>query len=500
MEVYRSNYVEVLPKLLQKMEGAAFISFDAEYTGLKFNDGELTSLFDNIVHRYEKLRKVVLSNSAPQFGLSIFHRIEDSNNCTEQIYSVDAYSFHLTEACFADFNMTGVKASVDTECCQFLKEIKFDYGVWLRNSVPYLNKMRSKELEEYLDKNPDFMEKCLLEDRPLDSKFFPERVKLITEDYKKEIVRRLRGFSTIVDVISERKIPVVGHNMILDLMYFFHQFCSDLPEQYVDFKTEVVKFLPVIFDTKYMTVRCRRMLKHPSLKHSQKDLEQLECSGLYVIYNASSSVVDKFSPRFLLSPNCQYFQDDLDRGKTVNLDEVENANLCHEPSFDACVTGIVFLNLAHIACRLDKDFLRKDCAPTMENVMFGVRHLQDQIFIARASMKTMCLKGEDPRPIGSWLKICVGDGQNIDVKNIFKTAQSETKQKLNGVDYLQITEKEIWLAVARIERAKEMAAILPKFGYEVTNMLIPWDKKRYSIVDQLKTDDVYDTYRNKFLS
>ncbi|ODM92523.1 Poly(A)-specific ribonuclease PARN-like domain-containing protein 1 [Orchesella cincta] len=499
MEVTRSNYLEILPKIVEKLEGAAFISFDAEYTGLKFNDGKLASLFDDIVQRYEKLRRVVLSNSAPQFGISIFHRINEGENCTEQIYSVDAYSFHLAEACFADFNMTKIKASVDTECCQFLKEIKFDYNRWLRNSVPYLNNKRTEELKEYLDKNPNFMEKCSLEERPLDKTFFPETVKVVTPEHKNEIIQRLRGFSTIVDVISERKIPVVGHNMILDLMYFFQQFCSDLPEQYVDFKAEVVKFLPIVFDTKYMTVRCRKMLKHPSLKHSKKDLAQLDCSGLYVIYNASSSVTDKYSPVFMLSENCQYFQVDLERGKTMQLDDMENANLCHEPSFDACVTGIVFLNLAHIACRMDKELLTSDCAPTMEKVMFSVRHLQDQIFIARASMKTMCLKGEDPRPIGSWLKICVGNGRKIDIKNIFDTVQSVTQQKLSGVDYEEVSDQEVLFAVARIQSAKEMSAILQQSGYEVTNTLIPWDKKRYVIVEKLKTDDVYDTWRNKFL-
>lgn len=52
---------------------------------------------------------------------------------------------------------------------------------------------------------------------------------MLTEEDKKEIIRKLRGISVIVDVISRKKIPVVGHNMILDLMYFFHQFCRTLP-------------------------------------------------------------------------------------------------------------------------------------------------------------------------------------------------------------------------------------------------------------------------------
>lgn len=44
----------------------------------------------------------------------------------------------------------------------------------------------------------------------------------------------------------------------------------------------------------------------------------------------------------------------LEIGKLRDLEDEENSPLCHKPSFDACVTGIVFLNLAYMACRISK--------------------------------------------------------------------------------------------------------------------------------------------------
>lgn len=43
MEVSRRNYLELLPEILEKLENASFVSFDAEYTGLKGEEKEETS-------------------------------------------------------------------------------------------------------------------------------------------------------------------------------------------------------------------------------------------------------------------------------------------------------------------------------------------------------------------------------------------------------------------------------------------------------------------------
>lgn len=45
----------------------------------------------------------------------------------EQLYTVDAYCFYVSEPSFGDFNMTAIKASIDIDCCQFLNGIKFDF-------------------------------------------------------------------------------------------------------------------------------------------------------------------------------------------------------------------------------------------------------------------------------------------------------------------------------------------------------------------------------------
>jgi hypothetical protein len=43
----------------------------------------------------------------------------------------------------------------------------------------------------------------------------------------------------------------------------------------------------------------------------------------------------------------------LNSGCNVDL-EVEKNELVHSPAFDACTTGALFLNMSHIAARIDK--------------------------------------------------------------------------------------------------------------------------------------------------
>jgi len=129
--------------------------------------------------------------------------------------------------------------------------------------VPCLNENRAKELEEYLNKHPDFMKtgdgyryfddvssKFVIKvgsrlghmhfyiwgELRLTYKslftfqiFFPEVKDLYNEKDIKDLLSRMKGFSEIADVIREYEVPVVGHNMALDLLYFIKMLACDLP-------------------------------------------------------------------------------------------------------------------------------------------------------------------------------------------------------------------------------------------------------------------------------
>lgn len=45
---------------------------------------------------------------------------------------------------------------------------------------------------------------------------------------------------------------MVGHNLLLDLLYSYFHFEDRLPSTFRDFKIEINRVFPVIFDTKYI--------------------------------------------------------------------------------------------------------------------------------------------------------------------------------------------------------------------------------------------------------
>jgi poly(A)-specific ribonuclease len=47
------------------------------------------------------------------------------------------------------------------------------------------------------------------------------------------------GFSLVVEELIKAKKPIIGHNMIYDVIYLYNQFIDDLPPTYLEFIAEV---------------------------------------------------------------------------------------------------------------------------------------------------------------------------------------------------------------------------------------------------------------------
>lgn len=43
------------------------------------------------------------------------------------------------------------------------------------------------------------------------------------------------GFSLVVEMMINAKKPIIGHNMIYDIIYLYNQFIDDLPNTYIEF-------------------------------------------------------------------------------------------------------------------------------------------------------------------------------------------------------------------------------------------------------------------------
>lgn len=77
----------------------------------------------------------------------------------------------------------------------------------------------------------------------------PEETK---EDIQK-VVDEQYGFTHIIDLLIEAKKPLVGHNMIFDVMFLYYQFIDDFPETYDEFTKAWADNFPLTYDTKLLS-------------------------------------------------------------------------------------------------------------------------------------------------------------------------------------------------------------------------------------------------------
>lgn len=62
------------------------------------------------------------------------------------------------------------------------------------------------------------------------------------------------GFSKVIQTIIGARKPIVGHNVLIDMMHIIHQFVAPLPAEYRDFQFITNELFPFVFDTKHMSV------------------------------------------------------------------------------------------------------------------------------------------------------------------------------------------------------------------------------------------------------
>ncbi|GLE11047.1 hypothetical protein PINS_up023345 [Pythium insidiosum] len=137
------------------------------------------------------------------------------------------------------------------------------------------------------------------------------------------------GFSRVIEVISNSKKPVVGHNALLDFVYVFNQFYKPLPETLAEFKTQLDRVLP-------------DDLRHeaPDAALSARREALVDESVVAIRVHARECEADAREPAFLGSSvrgvPCRAEGGGATRRRSC---------LCHEAGFDAFMTSVCFLGL-----------------------------------------------------------------------------------------------------------------------------------------------------------
>ncbi|XP_074892167.1 poly(A)-specific ribonuclease PNLDC1 isoform X5 [Buteo buteo] len=422
MEVGAADFQRALPRLRGRVRRAAFLAIDMEFTGLHstFPQNNQPSLFDSPAERYLKARQSVQRFTVTQLGLAIFSN-ENSNK-----YVVHSYNFFLFPS---TLGVTDVEFTLSASSIQFLSHYGFDYNKFLKDGIPYMNEVQEKILSQHLLEGSwkvssaldrDVLKKAIdevtswigaaeeeetmilqdlsdsqmfevqlvlrqalpnvwtqpLGDKVMVKKVSPQHRQLLENSpddccQKELILLSARGFTNLFQTLVKAKKPLVGHNMLMDLMHLHDKFYKPLPESYEEFKRNIHNLFPVLIDTKTVTKSIWKKCQFPPV------------SNLLEVYAALCSDAVEADPSFsqYLTVLAEYLNKvNFIRGGVSSINFCgEDAPCQHPPLLVVHVQGWPGLNERQIyqefkaLCRFDVRWLSKNQFILLSNKFKHVR-------------------------------------------------------------------------------------------------------------------------------
>lgn len=232
--VNQENFLELIDPIKRDISLSEFVSVDCEFSGLGWGISRCRD--KNIEQRYNALRNVVQQSSIFSLGLSfVLKNSKDiSREDSKSYFSIKTYEFLMS--CQS-------KYSVEPQSLEFLARNGFDINSMVKHGIRYnpknhqihsqkkshsskKRKFQSEE-NESLNQGNQFMESIFL-----------------------AIFRRMR----------ERKLKLLVHNGLMDIMYIYNSFYASLPENFASFVEDMASLSGssehsegnTIFDTKFI--------------------------------------------------------------------------------------------------------------------------------------------------------------------------------------------------------------------------------------------------------
>ena len=377
MEVVKTNFSQIIPQFEHHLRQASFVAFDLEFTGIR---GKPELWTDSVPARYLKMKQIASQYSIIQVGVSLFiPHGDDYEACPYNFYifpdeglgknpritlEVSAISFnkqhrmdfnkwiyegipfvdHVTDKDLFNRLMQTREESESEVVITLTKEIdKLKIQEWMdkiiewRNNsetqlqIPNLNSFLRKYLYQWIHKEfPDIETDSISTDsrgRNLTivlHKLSADQKELYQQQKATERQTQYHdkiGFRRIFTLLVEAKKPLVGHNMMFDLLFLTNCFHGMLPDNYSEFKNLVQSLFPSVYDTRYL------MNNVPGL------IDQFEQNTV------SKGLGDFYA--FLRSRDISYKKPVL--GSSFQRYELETFH--HEAGYDAYMTGCCFIEV-----------------------------------------------------------------------------------------------------------------------------------------------------------
>lgn len=452
VDVTSQNFFDELLNIDSELSEASFTCLDFEFSGLHSHKSTPISLFDSPQERYSSLRNSVKNFTVLQCGLSIFRY-----DVASRIYNSKTYNIWIFPRAS---NLISRQTQFESAACEFLSKYDFDFNKCFYGGVPYLNEkeindLKSKHAEElnandivlndvkrnFKHRKLEMLKKWTAEGRPgevleidclsrgmalillseihdqfndliaekpraeasllvirkatLEEKL--EYIELKHETYSREI-EKVIGFTHVVRLLKKHKKPIIGHNILMDLLFMYEKFHKPLPESFEDFKHLFHEQFPVIFDTRHITSNIKVELKS-DVKY--KDLIRgTTLLSLFEECNKNSIKGLLYQPKI---------KDNL--GEAYGMRE-------HNAGYDSCLVGQVFIRLAHFYC------LWKNSSPNVKPFHFRdyireFSNFKNCLNLIRSALSHISLTEPDPenkRP--QWLIVASKCNSKINMDHV----------------------------------------------------------------------------------
>uniref|UniRef100_A0A8D0X9E9 Uncharacterized protein n=1 Tax=Sus scrofa TaxID=9823 RepID=A0A8D0X9E9_PIG len=256
------------------------------------------------------------------------------------------------------FGILDSEFSFQASSVQFLNQYGFDYNKFLKNGIPYMNEEQEKKIRHNiltgnwrvrssLDKDQikvvidevtrwlDLAEEgdwmtlpgitgfqafevqlvlrkalpniwTVLRDQGVIVKKVSKQHRWYLENtscdrescWKEKILLSARGFSVFFQMLVKAQKPLVGHNMMMDLLHLHEKFFRPLPESYEDFKLNIHNLFPILIDTKNVTKDVWKELSFPRVSN---------LSEVYEVLNSDLNPTKDSGPVIIHASKCEKY-------------------------------------------------------------------------------------------------------------------------------------------------------------------------------------------------
>lgn len=288
IKVNKDNFRNIYIDFEKELNKCKYIAYDLEFSGLLLKKEHEANEFDDNQMRHLKLKMTAENFDIYQVGLTLIYENKETKT----------YEFST----FKDNYKSSCVNTVDNQCLKFLVAHGLDLNECIHKGISYMNKDKEAKLRDsfkmakknkiknikesrWLKKlkenikgwiedtvdpcydvttSNDYYAKIVFQVFGESEDYFLAREKnefnrkiirffrvLETKDKTKEnYIQKRTGFSRIISLISKSKKPIIGHNTLLDLYYIYSKFVDKIPEDFLDFRKNLMKVFPLIYDTK----------------------------------------------------------------------------------------------------------------------------------------------------------------------------------------------------------------------------------------------------------